>query len=172
MDFSWMKTGSSLQSTTGVSKKEQIQILSLIMTFMEYSLRNALVYSQQCNRNGVTERDIEYGMKYEVFKFLERDNTEISQKAEEYLNDIVNCSDSDSDDESESDFDMNLLSPDEINPFTRYTDTKSDLCININKAYDNWHNWIPETPFEVCLRDSINKTFSELDEDDYSDSSM
>lgn len=87
-DYSFMKSGFNEQETManpfdGLSQ-EDIQIL--LSLFVSNAMINAAKYSKLAGRNGVTKTDVEYGLKYEVFEFFQRDD--ILQGYEEIKKDM------------------------------------------------------------------------------------
>ena len=73
-DFSFMKSGmgagDSQHSLFGnVDENELRQLLGL---FLSNAIINAARYVKICNRNGVTKKDINIGLKYEVREFFKR----------------------------------------------------------------------------------------------------
>ena len=68
--------------------QEDIQVL--LSLFVSNSMINAAKYSKICGRNGVTKTDVEYGLKFEVFEFFQREDLmegfeEIKKDMEEAL---------------------------------------------------------------------------------------
>ena len=73
-DFSFMKSGFGNQVTQpslfgNVDENELRQLLGL---FLSNAIINAARYVKICNRNGVTKKDINLGLKYEVREFFKR----------------------------------------------------------------------------------------------------
>ena len=141
-DFSFMKSGLlGNADTTAMDPMEELKIMSLIMTFLEYAMKN------------------------EVFAFLTRNQAEIQEKTAEYFEDISQDQDSDassSDEEYESDemeLDEFTIDDSELEDFTRYAGNTNELCLQINESYDRWDDWTPENDFETSLKHSIDNTF-------------
>jgi len=130
--------------TTTMDPMEELKLMSLIMTFLEYAMKNANEYVNKMGRNGITTKDLEYAMKNEVFSFLTRNQAEIQEKTAEYFEDISQDQDSDassSDEEYESDemeLDEFTIDDSELEDFTRYTGNADELCIQMNESYDRW----------------------------------
>ena len=92
-DYSFMKSGfnsggSSMANPFEGFSEEDIQIL--LSLFVSNAMINAAKYSKLAGRNGVTKTDVEYGLKYEVFEFFQRDDLlqgyeEIKKDMEEEL---------------------------------------------------------------------------------------
>ena len=160
-DFSFMKSGLlGNVDTTTMGPMEELKLMSLIMTFLEYAMKNANEYVNKIGRNGITTKDLEYAMKNEVFAFLTRNQNEIQEKTAEYFEDI--SQDQDSDEEYESDemeLDEFTIDDSELEDFTRYTGNTNELCIQMNESYDRWDEWTPENDFETSLKLSIDNTF-------------
>ena len=165
-DFSFMKSGLlGNADTTAMDPMEELKIMSLIMTFLEYAMKNANEYVNKMGRNGITTKDLEYAMKNEVFAFLTRNQAEIQEKTAEYFEDISQDQDtnaSSSDEEYESDemeLDEFTIDDSELEDFTRYTGNTDELCLQMNESYDRWDDWTPENDFETSLKHSIDNTF-------------
>ena len=92
-DFSFMKSGFNEGGNINGNpfegfSMEDIQIL--LSLFVSNAMINAAKYSKFAGRNGVTKKDIEYGLKYEVVEFFKRDDLlkgyeEIKQEMEEEI---------------------------------------------------------------------------------------
>ena len=92
-DYSFMKSGfnsggSSMANPFEGFSEEDIQIL--LSLFVSNAMINAAKYSKLAGRNGVTKTDVEYGLKYEVFEFFQREDLlqgyeEIKKDMEEEL---------------------------------------------------------------------------------------
>jgi hypothetical protein len=148
--------------TTAMDPVEELKIMSLIMTFLEYAMKNANEYVNIMGRNGITTKDLEYAMKNEVFAFLTRNQAEIQEKTAEYFEDISQDYHQSSDEESDSDemdLDEFTIDDSELEEFTRYTGNTDELCIQMNESYDRWNDWVPENDFETSLKQSIDNTF-------------
>ena len=92
-DYSFMKSGFNSEGSAMANpfegfSEEDIQIL--LSLFVSNAMINAAKYSKLAGRNGVTKTDVEYGLKYEVFEFFQRDDLiqgyeEIKKDMEEEL---------------------------------------------------------------------------------------
>lgn len=74
-DYSFLKTGfSNLIEPVKLSEKEREDIEIMLGLFTSNALINASKYVQFCGRNAITKTDILYGLQYEVFEFLQRND--------------------------------------------------------------------------------------------------
>jgi hypothetical protein len=81
-NYSFMKSGSSLTSSNMFNEDQIRQMLSL---FISNAIINASKYCKLAKRNGITKKDINLGLKYEVREFFER--TTLEQDFEEIKRD-------------------------------------------------------------------------------------
>ena len=178
MDYSFMKTGNS-RTPSSFNQNQLENLHTILCLFTNNSIINAAKYVEFCGRDGVTQKDVEYGLKYEVFEFLNRGNLE--KELEEMRNEIEtfdeniklksqdNVDDVDldkqDDDEEDDNLDELIVSDDEIDNFSRFLDenfsklTESHDIVFIEKMhkhYDNWSSWDPETPLEKILKNAID----------------
>jgi hypothetical protein len=89
-DYSFMRSGFSGETSSPFDGFSQEDIQVLLSLFVSNSMINAAKYSKICSRNGVTKTDDEYGLKYEVFEFFQREDLmegfeEIKRDLEEAL---------------------------------------------------------------------------------------
>ena len=135
----------------------------LLSLFISNSITTASKYVSYCGRNGVSKKDIQYALKYEVFEFLNRttimdDIQKATQEYNQYLDDIE-----DSDYEEDEDEINSMIIPDnELNPFKRIEqsficDTNKEFIECFHKHNDNWDSWIPDTPLNKILKNAIDK---------------
>lgn len=92
-NYSFMKSGFNSEGSAMANpfegfSEEDIQIL--LSLFVSNAMINAAKYSKLAGRNGVTKTDVEYGLKYEVFEFFQREDLlegyeEIKRDMEEEL---------------------------------------------------------------------------------------
>lgn len=179
-DYSFLKTGHNLvEPPKKFSKQEQENIMIMLSLFSSNALINGAKYCEICGRDGVTKEDLVYGMRYEVFEFLQRDNlmesmAEMAQdyhqemkknaEAEEYDEEEDDDDEIEEDDEEEIEDDEDgLIVPDsEIQPFTRADTSKiksedKEFIDKMHQYYDNWDTWSPTTPLENILKSGIDK---------------
>jgi hypothetical protein len=48
---------------------------------------------------------------------------------------------------------------DDEEPFTRCTDTSNEKVVKMNRYYDEWDAWVPDTDLHKSVKKSIDKTF-------------
>ena len=106
-DYSFLKTGfSNLVEPVKISEKEREDIEIMLGLFTSNALINASKYVHYCGRNAVTKTDITYGLQYEVFEFLQRNDLsegldEIRQDYERLKLEEYEVDDDDEDEEYE-----------------------------------------------------------------------
>ena len=106
----------------------------------EGSVVVASYYTKMCGRTTLTATDMEYGMKYAARNFV----------GPEWLK-------GEEEEEEEEDDDVETVDDDDGEEWTRYTGD-DPLCLKINDSYDTWDDWIPTSPIESMLKNSISKT--------------
>ena len=170
-DYSFLKSGHNLvDEPKKFNQKEQENIMIMLSLFSSNALINGAKYCELCERDGVTKEDLVYGMRYEVFEFLKRDNLmeSMDEMAKDYYEEMryksedeeieEDIDDEDIDDEDideqeidEEDMDQedidDLVVPDsEIEPFERIkTDKLNKLKIDdkdfVGKMHNYYDNW-------------------------------
>ena len=173
-DWSFMKTGND--PTQHISQPDTSLVkayASIFLTFSQHGLAHAGNYTVGKGRRVVTVDDIKRGMKYEVFKFMDRDDN--LDNIEKWKNIIESEQEEDSDslsiesELSDVDDDNQAISNDDNND-----DDNDDICCDkdicdddvvIDKVFieemDNidskWEEWVPQNHFESALRERINQ---------------
>lgn len=164
-DFSFMKTGfvptGSQTKKNCFSEIEMENIEIMLGLFTTNAIKNASKYVKYCGRNGITELDINYGLKYEVFEFLKRPN--ILEEFKDFKNEMDNEDYSSSDDENESEDENKNPENDDIDTFSRISDENienenKEFIDKFHNYYDTWDGWNPSTPLEKILKNAIDKT--------------
>ena len=137
-----MKTG--FGETSGAYEEAQANaLMGILIPVLEKSMIFACEYSKACGRTVVTGEDMEYAMKYcTMYK--------VGESIGSVFPDIYNEEESDSDEES-----IEEVDPDECPPFERYSGN-DEIFIQMNKAYDQWDSWQPQSPVEEMLKNAIN----------------
>ena len=116
----------------------------IIQPVVESAMILAGYYCKACGRSTLTGEDMKYGMKYAARNLIGKQLGTLFPEDE---------------DESGSDSDDSIEVVDEEDePFTRYTGDDS-LMNDINQASDTWSEWIPSSPMESMLKDSINTSY-------------
>ena len=119
----------------------------IIQPVVESAMILAGHYCKACGRNTLTGEDLKYAMKYCARNFVGKQIGTLFPE------------DEDEDSESGSDTDDSIEVVDEEDePFTRYSGDES-LMNDINQASDTWNEWIPSSPMESMLKDSINTSY-------------
>jgi hypothetical protein len=116
----------------------------ILIPVLESSMVYACNYCKAAGRSTVTSRDVEYGMKYATRVILGKQIGSIFPE-------IYEESDSDEDE------DPIEIVDDDDEPFTRY-EGPEEVFNEMNRVYDEWDDWTPETPAEILLRGAIDKT--------------
>ena len=118
----------------------------IIQPVVESAMILAGHYCKACGRSTLTGEDMKYCMKYAARNFVGKQIGTLFPEDEE--------------DESESGSETDSLEvvDEEDEPFTRYTGDDS-LMNDINQASDTWSDWIPSSPMESMLKDSINTSY-------------
>jgi hypothetical protein len=117
----------------------------ILIPVLESSMVYACHYCKASGRSTVTSKDVEYGLKYATRVILGKQIGSIFPE-------IYDESESDDDEENQ----VEILDDDE-EPFTRYEGSE-EVFTEMNRVYDEWTEWNPETPAEILLRDAIEKT--------------
>jgi hypothetical protein len=136
----------------------ETNILVLLAMFSSRAMENAAKYVDYCGRNGVTATDVVYGMRYEVFEFTNNPNNQ--QDAIE-IEDELDAIDDDSDSDWEDIED--IIVPDgEIESYCRINpalinDYNRDFVMKMHSHYDQWDQWVPDTPLLEIMKRSIDK---------------
>jgi histone H3/H4 len=161
-DYSFMKSGlcntSNKQSFTE-NELENIEVM--LGLFTTNAIKNAARYVRYSGRNGITEIDINYALKYEVFEFLKRPN--ILEEFKKYKEDVSDDEMDDGlDDGLDDEMDDELDDDTQIDEFSRINDDKignenKEFIEKVHNYFDTWDDWIPSTPLEVILKNAIDK---------------
>jgi len=159
-DYSFMKTGfDNTQSNTMDIDIKNIEVL--LSVFITNAIKNAAKYIKLCNRNGITKDDIVYGLRYEVFEFLNRKT--LNEDINKALNEPIPWNLEE--DELLEEMDENdMIIPDgEIDDFKRMDselvkEEDKEFIDKFHNYYDTWNNWIPETPMNKILKNAIDKS--------------
>ena len=83
-----MKTGFNNINTNSDNNDYKLQMTALVTVFIENALKTASIYTKHSNRKIVTSIDVLFGLKRELFTFL--DNTDIETRALEIFNEFKN----------------------------------------------------------------------------------
>jgi hypothetical protein len=135
MDF--LKTGFSLIAQSE-DEVDITLIKSIILNFMENSLKNAALYAKHAKRNCVTGKDIKISLMFEYFVYKMRKNQE--ENIEKWKEIIENESDSEEDDSELEDTD----------DIFNYSLCECGFCKKLNKIEKDFLNHQPD-----LIEDSI-----------------
>jgi len=117
----------------------------IIQPVFESSIILAGEYMKACGRSILTGEDVQYALKYSAMNFVGRQIGTLFPE---------NNDDEEEDSESEEE-----EVDEEEDPFIRYSGGDK-LMNDINQAVDTWNSWIPTSPIEYMLKDSVDKTYS------------
>lgn len=167
-DWSFMKTGFDPTENSSEPDPSLVKAYaSIFLTFTEHGLRHAGRYTMGKGRRVVSVDDIKRGMKYEVFKFMDRhDNLDNIEKWKK----IIEEEEDDSDDDSIS-LDMTLSDADsdesqsnieeeiDIMDVPQVDDKQIDkeFLEEMDNIDSRWDEWVPQNNIESALRDRINE---------------
>ena len=116
----------------------------IIQPVMEGGMILAGQYVKACNRSTITAMDVQYAMRY---------------ASRNYVGKHIGTLFPEDEDDSEEDTDDEIETVDEDDePFTRYSGD-DQLMNDINSANDTWNTWLPESPMERMLKDSIDRAY-------------
>ena len=116
----------------------------LIQPVFESALVLAGYYVKACGRTTITSQDVQYSLKY---------------CSRNMVGKHIGTLFPDDEDDSGSDSDDSVVEVDEDEePFTRYSG-EDKIMNDINQAVDTWDTWIPESPIERMLKDSVDKAY-------------
>lgn len=117
----------------------------IIQPVVESAMILAGHYCKACGRSTLTGEDMKYCMKYAARNFVGKQIGTLFPEDED-------------EEEDESETDSLEVVDEEDEPFTRYIGDDS-LMNDINQASDTWSDWIPSSPMESMLKDSINTSY-------------
>ena len=116
----------------------------IIQPVLESGMIIAGYYTKACNRKTITAKDVQYGMMYSARNLVGKNSGSLFPE------------DSDeSEDEDESDIEE-VEEDDE--PFTKYSGD-DELMNKVNEAVETWKDWVPYSPVERMLKDSVDKSY-------------
>lgn len=154
IDWSFMKSGTSLIPDTSVSDNEKIKISALLVTFMEEGLKTAATYTEHSKRKVITKKDIQNGLKLETFLFLKKDLTKrMNEHEKEITKDYYGNTSSESEDENI------IINDEDIKEEYCKSNCNCTNCFQVNYILENWDKWKPLTPLEKILKKSIEKIY-------------
>ena len=176
-------TTSSLSPTADDLDPQTVTKIKIILNrYMVEAVKDAAEYCHAAGRNTLTATDIEYALKFQAHEFVIDDAllTECEQEFEEnpkkpartlWADEVETETDEEEDDEDlevdtetdeeddEGASDDELEVDDDEEPFTRCTDTSNEKIGKMNRYYDEWDAWVPDTDLHKSVKKSIDKTF-------------
>lgn len=147
-----MRTGRSIESQGPPLDPEKI--MGMISLFIKNGMVNAAKYVECCQRNGITQEDIVYGLIYEVFEFLSRPN--LQESIEEFLAELNNNEDY----EKDENLDDIIVDDNQVESFSRInqdliTPDNEEFITKIHQYFDNWDSWEPQDQLEIIIKKAI-----------------
>ena len=185
-DYSFMRSG--LSDDYNPINAFSIQDLEILLAvFVKNSIKNASRHVKICGRSGVTKKDMEYALKYEVFDFL--GNPDVFEEINRIKNAIQSEIEQEEelDDEEDDDEELEDEELDEDEEETGIAEELTDAIVGDNVVPDievqeysqidpetvdvqdreflrnyyryaeTWNTWQPETPMEATLYSAINR---------------
>lgn len=172
-NFGFMKSGvgsiSDNSNPSGLNEEQKQELMAILSLFISNSMINAAKYVKYCDRNGITTKDIEYGLKYEVFEFLKR--KDLQEEIDEINNELDECTCDDDDDEenvceyckdTEDMIDEITIGDNELDEFkiiddTKITDENKDFIEKFHSHYEEYNHWYPDIPLFMALKNAIDE---------------
>lgn len=130
-----MKTGQGEMDMTSFIDES----MQLVLEMVSKSTVLAGYYIKACGRSTLTSVDLEYCMKYTAMSF---------KSTPEFMEQF------DFDEDEDEELDLETVDEDE-EPFTRY-EGKETFWKNVNKAYDTWDTWKPESLLQRKFKDAVD----------------
>ena len=115
--------------------------IELLLPVMESAMMYAADYSKACGRTYVHSQDMKYGMRYAA-RYV------TGNKIGSFFPEIYE----ESSDSDESDVEV---VEETQKDFTRYKGSEQ-LFNDMNEAYDTWDEWVPQSPIEKMLKESVD----------------
>ena len=115
--------------------------IELLLPVMESAMVYAADYSKACGRTYVHSQDMKYGMRYAARHVT-------GNKVGSFFPEIYE----ESSDSGESDVEVVEETQED---FTRYEGSEQ-LFNDMNEAYDTWNDWVPQSPIEKMLKESVD----------------
>ena len=115
--------------------------IELLLPVMESAMVYAADYSKACGRTYVHSQDMKYGMRYAARHVT-------GNKVGSFFPEIYE----ESSDSDESDVEVVEETQED---FTRYEGSEQ-LFNDMNEAYDTWNDWVPQSPIEKMLKESVD----------------
>ena len=155
-DFSFMKTGHAMgQTQADDDMPTEQEIVTLVCTFADEGLKHAARYvKHHPSREVITPEDVKRGMMLETFLYKNRpDLLERFTEVQTIIAGIENEEDSSEEEEYDED---DTIFMDDGGEFTT-SDCDCAICKCITTINTRWDNWVPATPFDAILKNSIDK---------------
>jgi hypothetical protein len=146
-----MRTGFDMTGQSDNRGNEMMQtMLGIIQPVFEQGIVLAAEYCKACGRDVMLDEDIEYAMKYCIM-----------HKVGQQVGSIFGEENNFSVDEEEEEEEIEVVPVDELPKFQRYSGN-NQMIMRINKAYDEWKDWKPESPAQEILKNALDNNEFEV----------
>jgi len=149
IDFSFMKSGNNIIDND-VGNAEKIRITAILTTYMQEAVKSAAIYVEHSERKIITPKDIQLGLKMEIFLFMKKElKKEIIENEKEIIKDFYsNLTEEEEEDDSE-------YITNETEDY-KISNCKCGKCVQMNLTNKLWNSWKPETNLEHILKKNID----------------
>lgn len=113
-------------------------LVNVIQPVLELSVYMAARYANACGRDIVTQKDVEYAMKFVAMH-------KVGDQLGSYLSD-----------EEDSDAESEAIETTDEGEFTRY-EGDDPTFLKMNESYDTWDAWTPGCIAEEVIKSAIDK---------------
>ena len=157
---SQIRTGMGNYELNNLEREEiEINVTSMIMTFMSYAMKTSAMYVEHNKKNLITVRDIKRAMMLELFLYFNRED--LQETVMEWRRDIIqDLQAQDDDTESESEQEEDTEEETEEETETCISDEEKcdcDLCQRINGIDEYWQTYNPTDPLGKILKEHIDQ---------------
>tara|TARA_B110000503_G_scaffold116469_1_gene175616 strand:+ start:444 stop:887 length:444 start_codon:yes stop_codon:yes gene_type:complete len=119
-------------------------MINIMLPVIERSTLLAAEYSKACGRDALISEDMDYAMKYCVMHTV---GLTLGPSFPEIYDEI--------DSDCSEDEELEEVPIDECPPFERYSGNDPTF-LKMNDAYDQWDDWVPQSPVEELLKNAVN----------------
>ena len=157
---SQIRTGMGNYELNNLEREEiEINVTSMIMTFMSYAMKTSAMYVEHNKKNLITVRDIKRAMMLELFLYFNRED--LQETVMEWRRDIIqDLQAQDDDTESESEQEEDTEEETEEETETCISDEEKcdcDLCQRINGIDEYWQTYNPSDQLGKILKEHIDQ---------------
>jgi hypothetical protein len=125
-------------------------VASIVLVFMENSVKSAAIYSKHAKRQSISAEDIKRALMLEIFFMKQRPN--MMEQCEEMKQIIKKIQDEDDDED-----DLDILSDIYANEEEAFKESECQcpMCGCMNNIYTRWEGFTPETAIEKAMHNHI-----------------